>query len=73
MSHGNPYGKDSFPPEEVLRRMPDYAIDLNEARRYPTIPLVNGYIAMPATFTPASRLLANGDDSMPLGVFADAM
>ncbi|MDR3633706.1 MAG: ThuA domain-containing protein [Isosphaeraceae bacterium] len=21
MSHGNPYGKDSFPPEEVLRRM----------------------------------------------------
>jgi hypothetical protein len=21
MSHGNPYGKDSFPPREVLRRM----------------------------------------------------
>jgi len=21
LSHGNPYGKDSFPPQEILRRM----------------------------------------------------
>lgn len=37
---------------EVLRRMPDVTIDRDKVVAYPTIPLVNGYIAMPARFTP---------------------
>jgi len=41
--------------EEVLRRMPDYAIDAASGRRYPTIGVVNGWITLPATFTPGPR------------------
>lgn len=41
---------------EVLKRMPDYKIDRDKVVAYPTIPLVNGYIAMPATFTPGKRV-----------------
>lgn len=52
--------------EEVLRRMPDYAIDPGTVVRYPTIPLVNGYVAMPATFTPGERVLAGFDDRLPV-------
>ncbi|KXF55778.1 cytochrome [Rhodococcus sp. SC4] len=42
---------------EVLRRMPDYQIDRSKVVAYPTIPLVNGHIAMPATFTPGQRIM----------------
>ena len=52
--------------EEVLRRIPDYTIDFDRVRQYPTIPLVNGYIAMPATFTPSERVLAGFDDRLPV-------
>lgn len=52
--------------QEVLRRLPDYTIDLDEVRRYPTIPLVNGYIAMPATFTPGATLLSGFDEKLPV-------
>lgn len=52
--------------EEVLHRMPDYMIDLDEVVRYPTIPLVNGYIAMPATFSPGERVLTGFDDRLPV-------
>jgi len=52
--------------EEVLRRMPDYTIDLDGVRQYPTIPLVNGYIAMPATFTPGERVLTGFDEHLPV-------
>lgn len=52
--------------EEVLRRMPDYTIDFDGVRQYPTIPLVNGYIAMPATFTPGERVLTGFDEHLPL-------
>lgn len=52
--------------EEVLRRMPEYAIDLDGVRQYPTIPLVNGYIAMPATFTPGERVLTGFDERLPV-------
>ena len=41
---------------EVLRRMPDYQIDLDRVRRYPNIGQVNGVISAPATFTPGPRL-----------------
>lgn len=52
--------------EEVLTRMPDYVIDFDRVRQYPTIPLVNGYIAMPATFTPGQRVLTGFDERLPL-------
>jgi hypothetical protein len=35
--------------------MPDYEIDRDRAIRYPSIGIVNGYITMPAKFTPGSR------------------
>lgn len=41
--------------EEVLDRLPDYRLHRDEVVPYPSIPLVNGYIRMPATFTPGSR------------------
>ncbi|MDT7679082.1 MAG: hypothetical protein QOD82_6984, partial [Pseudonocardiales bacterium] len=52
--------------EEVLRRMPDYAIDRDAVVSYPTITLVNGYIAMPARFTPGERVLSGFDDHLPV-------
>ncbi|WP_445181734.1 cytochrome P450 [Pseudonocardia sp. Cha107L01] len=51
---------------EVLRRMPDYVIDSGAVVSYPTIPLVNGYIAMPARFTPGERVLSGFDDHLPV-------
>lgn len=41
----------------VLTHMPDYQIEQEKARRYPTLGLVNGWITMPATFTPSRRRL----------------
>lgn len=52
--------------EEVLRRMPEYTIDESSVTPYPTIPLVNGYIAMPATFPPGERVLTGFDDELPV-------
>lgn len=40
----------------VLARMPDYRIDHASARRYPSIGIINGWIDVPATFTPGERL-----------------
>ena len=51
---------------EVLRRMPDYVIDRDRVRQYPTIPLVNGYLAMPATFTPGPRVLTGFASALPV-------
>jgi cytochrome P450 len=42
--------------EELLERMPDYRIDHRRVQAYPRIPLVNGFIRMPASFTPGPRL-----------------
>ncbi|MFC4948175.1 cytochrome P450 [Pseudonocardia sp. GCM10023141] len=52
--------------QEVLRRLPDYEIDAVAVRRYPTIPLINGYIAIPATFTPGERVLTGFDTRLPV-------
>lgn len=52
--------------EEVLRRLPDYEIDEAAAVHYPTIPLINGWIAMPATFTPGVRVLEGFDRQLPV-------
>ena len=38
---------------EILRRMPDFQIDLERTKAYSSVPLVNGYSAMPMRFTPA--------------------
>jgi cytochrome P450 len=40
---------------EVLTRMPDLRVDEAGVRAYETIPLVGGFRAMPATFTPGPR------------------
>lgn len=37
---------------EILRRMPDFEIDLERTRAYATVPLVNGYAVMPMRFEP---------------------
>jgi cytochrome P450 len=41
--------------EEVLRRMPDFVVDADASHPYETIGIVNGWIDMPATFTPGPR------------------
>ncbi|WP_238847215.1 cytochrome P450 [Nocardia arthritidis] len=39
---------------EVLRRIPDYRID--GAQKYPTVGQINGFVRMPAYFTPGPRI-----------------
>jgi cytochrome P450 len=41
--------------ETTLRRMPDYRIVHGDAERYPSVGIVNGYVSMPARFTPSPR------------------
>ena len=38
--------------ETTLRRMPDYRIVRSDTERYPSLGIVNGYVRMPARFTP---------------------
>ena len=52
--------------QEVLRRLPDYVVHVEAAVHYPTIPLINGWIAMPATFTPGTRVLTGFDAALPV-------
>jgi hypothetical protein len=40
---------------EVLTRLPDLRVDEAGVRSYETIPLVGGFKAMPATFTPGPK------------------
>jgi hypothetical protein len=37
----------------TLRRIPDFRIDRAATVRYPSLGIVNGYVSMPATFTPS--------------------
>lgn len=41
---------------EMIRRMPDYSVDLDKAERYPNVASVNGWINVPATFTPGPKV-----------------
>ncbi len=41
---------------EVLTRMPDYQIDEALLKGYPSIGVVNGWISIPATFTPGPKV-----------------
>jgi len=40
----------------VLARMPDYRIEHEAAERYPSIGIINGWITVPAPFTPGEGL-----------------
>jgi len=40
----------------ALRRLPDLKVDLAGAQRYPSLGQVNGYSALPATFTPTDPI-----------------
>lgn len=41
---------------EVLRRIRDYRIDRSRSARYNTVGYINGFVQMPATFTPGPRI-----------------
>lgn len=51
---------------EVLTRLGDYTIDQTGVAGYPSIPLVNGFSSMPATFAPGRRTLPPTGDDYPL-------
>ncbi|MBB6125350.1 cytochrome P450 [Sphingobium subterraneum] len=42
---------------QILERMPDYKVDVSAAERYPSVGTINGWINMPATFTPGKKRL----------------
>ena len=46
---------------EILRRMPDFEVDSDRVEPYASVPLVNGYAAMPMRFTPGRPSKAVGD------------
>lgn len=48
---------------EVLDRLPDFDIDTDNSRPFPRIGLTNGYISMPATFTPGKPVGADRTDA----------
>lgn len=41
---------------EMLKRMPDYTVIEEKAKRYPNVASVNGWITVPATFTPGKKV-----------------
>jgi cytochrome P450 len=45
---------------EVLRRLPDFQVDVENSPTYPDVGLVFGFQTMPATFTPGRREIAAG-------------
>ena len=72
ISHGNPYGKDSFPPQEILRRML-LAADLRrlaEHRRGPAAQSSAGAVRLPRRGE-ASQALADPQDARALGRAGD--
>ncbi|MDT4937594.1 MAG: hypothetical protein QOG80_1265 [Pseudonocardiales bacterium] len=50
---------------EVLQRMPDLVIDEAAVQPYETIPLVAGFRAMPASFTPGRKIGRIPTDGLP--------
>jgi cytochrome P450 len=43
----------------TLRRIPDFRIDRAATVRYPSLGIVNGYVSMPATFTPTPQVASS--------------
>jgi cytochrome P450 len=52
---------------EVLRRIPDFSLDLAAAQAYPTMGVNSGWISLPGSFTPAERIGALRDGTRPIG------
>lgn len=46
--------------EALVTRVPDYEVDVARAVRYPSVGITNGFMSLPATFTPTSRTAAVG-------------
>ena len=42
--------------ETVFDRLPDYKVQIGEAEPYPSISPINGWVKIPARFTPGPRL-----------------
>jgi cytochrome P450 len=40
----------------VLRRMPDFQVNVDRCVRFPTVPVNDGWVSTPVTFTPGPRL-----------------
>ena len=40
---------------EILRRMPDYRVNPEGAKRYPSLGVINGWVRVPVTFSPGKR------------------
>lgn len=51
--------------ETALRRMPDLVLERDGLRHRPTIPLVNGWTAMPGRFTPGVRVVSDDVPGLP--------
>jgi cytochrome P450 len=48
--------------EQILARIPDFAIDVEASIPFPDVGAANGWISTPATFTPGMRVGATLDD-----------
>jgi cytochrome P450 len=46
---------------DVLERIPDYRINVDKSKRFPEIPVNNGWFSMPMEFTPGKRLHESSD------------
>ncbi len=51
---------------EVLNRMPDYEVNHEAAERYQSVGVVNGWISIPATFTPGRKIGASTMDDFEI-------
>ena len=49
----------------VLERLPDFQVDSDAIERYDSIPVVNGVVGVPATFTPGTRIGATMPTETP--------
>jgi len=49
----------------VLERLPDYHVDVDRIERYPRVPVVNGVLTLPATFTPGKPIGAEMPSETP--------
>ena len=51
--------------ERVLARIPDYEVDFGAVEKYQAIPVVNGVLSIPATFTPGEPVGARIPERKP--------
>jgi hypothetical protein len=48
--------------EAVFVRLPDYRVLIDEAEAYPSISPINGWVNVPAVFTPGRRINSQDPD-----------